>query len=161
MRIEFRGQFALPMSEVFGYYPTPADWVRLYGFGGAARALGDGWHVVPLKHFPFPLVTRVMACRENEFVCWTFKGFWRGYAEMRFASHDGKVVVTGYEQIAVRWLFGLSPFVERWFLERTFRALWARGWRRLREIEASRPRVPTAEQPALRGACIPQHADSD
>ena len=146
MTIRFREQFALPIGEVFGFFPTPADWVRLYGFGGAARPLGDGWHAVPLKGFPFPLVTKVVACQENEFVCWTFRGFWRGQAEVRFSERDGRVIVEGFEDISVRWLFGLSPLIERAFLERTFRKLWAIGWRRLREMETRRALRPTATE---------------
>ena len=146
MRIEFKEQFALPIDEVFSFFRTPPDWVRLYGFGGPARALGDGWYAVPLKHFPFPLVVRVVACHENEFVCWTYRGFWRGYGEVRFSGRDGLVAVEGCEQIAVRWLFGLSPMVERWFFERPFREVWARGWRMLHT-----PRTP----------CIPALAVND
>ena len=41
-------------------------------------------------------------------------------------------VVEGFEEIAVRPLGVLSPVLEQLVLERTFRAIWESGWRRLR-----------------------------
>jgi hypothetical protein len=46
-------------------------------------------------------------------------------------------VVEGYEEISVRYLFFLSPLIERLFLERSFRSIWEIGWRRLRKREAA------------------------
>lgn len=57
MRIEVDERFALPVEEVFGYFGTPADWGRLYGFVGG-RDLGDGRFAAGLAGFPFPLVAK-------------------------------------------------------------------------------------------------------
>jgi hypothetical protein len=135
MRIDFDERFALPVGEVFPYFATPADWGRLYGFVGV-RDLGGGWFAVGLKGFPFPLVAKTTELRPEELVRWTFRGFWRGRGEVRFAAEPGGVRVEGFEEIGLRWLPGLSPIVERLLLERRFRAVWALGWRRLRNREA-------------------------
>lgn len=42
MIIQFNEQFALPIDEIFSYFRTPADWVRLYGKAGEVKDLGDG-----------------------------------------------------------------------------------------------------------------------
>jgi len=47
------------------------------------------------------------------------------------------VVVEGYEEIAVRWLFFLSPLIEHLILERSFHSIWEIGWHRLRKREAA------------------------
>jgi hypothetical protein len=132
MLIRFSERFDLPVADVFRYFATPTDWTDLYGFSGRTRDLGGGWFAVPLKSFPFPLEARNTVAVENELVRWTFRGFWRGDGEVRFTSSPGSVLVEGYEEIAVRWLFFLSPVVERLFLEARFRAIWQLGWRRLR-----------------------------
>jgi hypothetical protein len=44
----------------------------------------------------------------------------------------GGVQVEGCEEITARWLPGLSWLLERLFMEREFRRIWALGWRRLR-----------------------------
>jgi hypothetical protein len=144
MRITFNERFALPIDEVFSYFVTPADWGRLYGFAGV-RDLGSGWFAVGLKGFPFPLVAKSTVVEENELVRWTFRGFWRGHGEIRFTSSPGSVLLEGYEDIAVRWLFFLSPLVERLLLESRFRAIWQLGWRRLRKREP-----PAHPEPGLR-----------
>jgi hypothetical protein len=136
MRIAFSERFALPVGEVFSFFASPADWSRLYGFSGV-RNLGSGWYAVGIKGFPFPLVARTTLVEPNSLVRWTFRGFWRGDGEVRFTSSPGSVLVEGYEEIAVRWLFFLSPLVERLFLESRFRAIWQLGWRRLRRREQS------------------------
>ena len=138
MITRFRHEFSLPASEVYAYFETPADWVRLYGLADDVRDLGDGWHAVPLKRFPFPLVASNTVQRPNELVRWVFRGFWRGQGEVRFTESAAGVIVEGYEEIAVRWLFFLSPLVERLFLESRFRAIWEIGWERLRKREAAR-----------------------
>jgi hypothetical protein len=140
MIIRFKHDFALPVAEVYSYFRTPADWTRLYGLAGDVQDQGDGWFAVPLKRFPFPLVARNTEQSENDFVRWVFRGFWRGRGEVRFAETSGGVVVEGYEEIAVRWLFFLSPVVEHLFLERRFRAIWEIGWHRLRKREAGQSR---------------------
>lgn len=136
MRITFSERFALPVDEVFSYFASPADWSRLYGFSGV-RDRGSGWYAVGIRGFPFPLVARTTRVEPNRLVRWTFRGFWRGDGEVRFTSSPGAVLVEGHEEIAVRWLFFLSPLVERLFLESRFRAIWQLGWRRLRKREHS------------------------
>jgi len=136
MRITFSERFALPVDEVFSYFASPADWSRLYGFSGV-RDLGSGWYAVGIEGFPFPLVARATLVEANHLVRWTFRGFWRGDGEVRFTSSPGSVLIEGYENIAIRWLFVLSPLVERLFLESRFRAIWQLGWRRLRKREGS------------------------
>lgn len=136
MRITFSERFALPTQEVFSYFASPADWARLYGFSGV-RDLGSGWYAVGIKGFPFPLVAKSTLVEANRLARWTFRGFWRGDGEVRFTPSPGSVLVEGYEEIAVRWLFFLSPWVERLFLESRFRAIWQLGWRRLRKREHS------------------------
>ena len=134
MRLEFSERFALPVEEVFGYFASPADWGRLYGFAGL-RDLGDGWFAVGLKGFPFPLVARMTLVEPNQIVRWTFRGFWRGEGEVRFTPGPGSVLVEGHEEIAVRPLSFLSPIAERLLLRARFRAVWDLGWRRLRMRE--------------------------
>lgn len=136
MIINFKHEFGLPVAEVYSYFRTPSDWTRLYGLAGEVEDLGDGWYAVPLQRFPFPLVARNTEQEENEVVRWVFRGFWRGRGEVRFTETARGVVVEGYEEIAVRWLFCLSPIIERLFLERTFHAIWEIGWHRLRKREA-------------------------
>ena len=138
MRITFSERFALPVDEVFSYFASTADWSRLYGSSGV-RDLGSGWYAVGIKGFPFPLVARTTLVEANRLVRWTFRGFWRGEGEVRFTASPGSVLVEGYEDIAVRWLFFLSPAVERLFLESRFRAIWQLGWRRLRKRERAAP----------------------
>jgi hypothetical protein len=141
MRITFSERFALPIDEVFSYFASPADWSRLYGFAGV-RELGSGWYAVGIKGFPFPLVAKSTLVEANNLVRWTFRGFWRGGGEIRLTSSAGSVLVEGYEEIAVRWLFFLSPLVERLFLESRFRAIWQIGWRRLCKRERRSPSGP-------------------
>ena len=135
MIIRFKHEFGLAVGEVYSYFRTPADWTRLYGLAGDVKKLGDGWFSVPLNRFPFPLVARNTEHEENEVVRWVFRGFWRGQGEVRFTETARGVVVEGSEEIAVRWLFFLSPIIERLFLERTFHAIWEIGWSRLRKRE--------------------------
>ena len=137
MIIRFREEVALPVAEVYPYFQSPADWVRLYGFAGQVEDRGNGWYAVPLRRFHFPLVARITRTEPGQLVRWVFRGFWRGEGEVRFHSHPGGTIIEGYEQIAVRWLFVLSPLVERLVLERQFRRIWALGWRRLRAQAAS------------------------
>ena len=138
MIIRFEHEFRLPASEVYSYFRTPADWPRLFGLAGEVKDLGDGWFSVPLKRFPFPLVARNTEQRPQELVRWAFRGFWRGRGEVHFSETASGVVVKGFEEISVRWLFFLSPIVERLFLERPFVAVWEIGWHRLRKREAAR-----------------------
>jgi len=138
MIIRFEHEFCLPVEEVYSYFQTPADWVRLYGLAGEVKDLGEGWYAVPLKKFPFPLVAKNTVQRPNEVVRWVFRGFWRGRGEVRFTVRPEGVIVEGYEEIAVRWLFFFSPLIERLFLESSFQSIWQLGWRRLRKRESER-----------------------
>jgi hypothetical protein len=135
MRIEFREQFTLPVERIFSFFRTPADWVRLYGMFGEVETRGDGWYAVPLQGFPFPLVARVTDSAENRLVHWTFRGFWRGEGEVRFEPTPDGTRVDGFEEISVRWLFFLSPVIERILLDRRFRGIWRHGWKRLHGLE--------------------------
>lgn len=137
MIIHFRHEFSLPVEEVYQYFETPADWTRLYGLAGNVKDLGGGWYAVPLNRFPFPLVARNTEQKAGEYVHWVFRGFWRGKGEVRFGGRPAGVVVEGFEEISVRWLWFLSPVVERLFLERGFRSVWEIGWQRLRKREAA------------------------
>ena len=135
MIIEFNERFRLPVSEVYSYFKTPADWTRLYGLAGDPKDLGDGWFAIALKGFPFPLVAMNTVQKPNEMVRWVFRGFWRGEGEVRFVDTPEGVLVEGFERISVKYLFFLSPLFERLFLERSFRAIWGIGWHRLRKRE--------------------------
>jgi hypothetical protein len=149
MLITFSERFALPLDEVFSYFVTPADWVRLYGSVGV-RDLGSGWYAVGIKGFPFPLVAKSTVVEPRRLVRWTFRGFWRGEGEIRFTPSPGYVVLEGYERVSVRWLFFLSPIVERLLLESRFRRMWELGWRRLHKREL--PRMPeTSHDPKADG----------
>ncbi len=136
--IQFKHEFFLPVEEVYSYFQTPADWVRLYGLAGKVKDLGDGWYAIPLNKFPFPLVAKNTVQRTNELARWVFRGFWRGGGEIRFTERPESVIVEGYEEIAVRWLFFLSPLIERLFLESSFKSIWEIGWHRLRKRESER-----------------------
>ena len=139
VRLEFSEFIPRPAQQVFAYFQSPADWIRLYGFAGRVADRGDGWYAVPLKRFPFPLVAKVTALEPFRLVRWQFRGFWKGDGEVRLVAHDGGVQVEGHEQISARWLPGISPLLERLFMEREFRRIWALGWRRLRNPEHVSP----------------------
>ena len=134
MRVEFDERFELPLADVYGYFETPRDWTRLYGLMGEVADLGDGWYSVPLKRFPFPLVARNTLVEPKRLVRWTFRGFWKGDAEIRFSETEDGARVQGFEEISVRYLGILSPLLEKLFLERTFRGIWRAGWRRLNKL---------------------------
>jgi hypothetical protein len=135
MRIDFDERFRLPLPEVESYFRTPADWVRLYGLAGRVEERGGGWIAVPLAGFPFPLVAKTVAHEPGRCVRWVFRGFWRGRGEVHLDIDAGRTRVQGFEEIAVRPLGPLSRLLERTFLERRFRAIWALGWGRLRKRE--------------------------
>lgn len=147
--IRFAEPIRLPAAEIYSYFQSPADWVRLYGFAGPVVDRGNGWYAVPLKRFPFPLVARINAAEPCRLVRWEFKGFWAGGGEVRLLEQPGAVLVEGYEDIRPRRLPLIAPLLERLFLERAFRGIWASGWRRLRRREpdaADAPRDAEARQ---------------
>jgi len=137
MRIEFREQFDLPLDEAFAYFPTPKDWVRLFGFAGEVVDKGGGWYAVPLQRFPMPLVVRVDELIQDRRVHWVFRGFWRGEGEVNFAPDAGGVTIVGFEDIRIPRMLGIGPWIERRYLKRPFERLWQSGWRRLRKQAAS------------------------
>ena len=153
MIIRFHESFALPADEVFSYFQSPSDWIRLYGFGGAVRDLGGGWFAVPLQSFPFPLVARMTAVEPSRLARWEFRGFWKGEGEVRFTTSDAGVTLEGFERISMRWLPLITTVFERIFLERAFRGIWSLGWKRLRRAErsASDPLARFAAGPPLPG----------
>ena len=120
MRLNFRHEYNLPLAELYSHVRTPADWTRIFGFPGNASDLGDGWFSVPLKNFPFPLVAKNVEQEELKYAKWVFKGFWRGEGEMRFTETNQGILVEGYEEVSVRWLFFFSPIIEKLFLEKGF-----------------------------------------
>lgn len=132
----------LPPAEIYSYFQSPADWVRLYGFAGRVIDRGDGWYAVPLKRFPFPLVAKITVAEPFRLVRWVFKGYWAGAGEVRLVPQPGGVLVEGYEDISPRWLPVVSPLLEHLFMEREFRRVWALGWRRLRKQEQHPAEVP-------------------
>lgn len=142
MRVEFNEFFRLPVEEVDGYFRTPADWTRLYGLAGSTEDRGDGWFAVGLARFPFPLVAKNTYREPNRRTRWTFRGFWRGSGEVHLTPEADGVRVRGFEEISIRWLFGLSRFVERGFMRREFERIWSIGWHRLRK------RADAGAQPA-------------
>ena len=133
MIVKFREEFRLPVEELYAYFHSPGDWVRLYGIVGKVKEYGDGWYAIPLHRFPFPLVARNTEQVPNELVRWVFRGFWRGRGEVRFSPTATGTRVEGSEEISVRWLSVFSPIVERLLLRRQFEKIWALGWRRLRK----------------------------
>lgn len=137
MIIQFKQQFSLPVDEIFSYFQTPADWTRLYGLVGEVKNLGEGWFAIPLKSFPFPLVAKNTIVEPARRVHWVFRGFWRGEGEVTFEKSNDQVTIEGYETISIRWLFFLSPIVEKLFLERLFQSIWELGWWRLRKAEST------------------------
>lgn len=138
MIIQFKEQFSLPIDEIFSYFQTPADWIRLYGKAGEVKNLEKGWYAIPLKSFPFPLVAKNTFVDPAKRVHWKFRGFWKGEGDLTFEESDDQTTIEGYEKISVRWLFFLSPIVEKLYLERQFRSIWELGWRRLRKTEKER-----------------------
>lgn len=141
MVIQFSERIDLPVEHVYPYFRSPKDWPRLYGAFGEVEDRGGGWYAVPLRRFPFPLVARTTSDDPLRRVAWTFRGFWRGEGEVVFVPAGDAVEIRGFERISLRYLPGLSRLVERAFLERRFRGVWASGWRRLRR--ESRPRTVT------------------
>ncbi len=136
MYIAFSEDFNLPVKDIFPYFHSPSGWGALYGIAAPVRALKDGWHAVPLKKFPFPLVARNLECVEGRHVRWVFDGFWRGVGEARFYSQDSTTRVEGFEYITAHGLWLLASIFERRFMEKEFARIWELGWERLRKHES-------------------------
>lgn len=133
MIVRFNEEFHLSIDEMYGYFRTPADWVRIFGFPGVVQELANGWYSIPLKSFPFPLVAKYTYENPPNNARWVFRGFWKGEGEIQLTPTDTGVLVQGFEKIAIRPLGLLSPVVERLFLEKGFRRIWEIGWHRLRK----------------------------
>lgn len=134
---EFNEEIPLSAAEIYAFMRTPADWTRLYGSFGDVADRGDGWHAVPLRRFPFPLVARIVEDVPERKVAWEFRGFWRGTGGVELATTATGTLVTGYEDISIPRLAGLGRPIERRYFEPRFRAVWDSGWRRLRRMAAA------------------------
>jgi hypothetical protein len=145
MLVEFDEEFAVSVEDAYAYFRSPADWPRLFGAFGDVEDRGGGWHAVPLRGFPLPLVARVTTAEPLKRVRWEFGGFWQGEGQVSFAPTSRGVLIRGYERISLRPLLWLAPLVERLLLEKRFKKVWESGWRRLREQAAARSRGASAE----------------
>ena len=142
MYVSFKEKFNLPIEAIFPYFETPSDWSSLYGAMRPAKVLKNGWHSIPLKKFPFPLVAKNVELRREQKVRWIFGGFWRGVGEVNFSREGGETVIEGYEYICPYGLWVLSPLVEERFMEKEFKRIWDLGKRIcvVRHIEQLRRR---------------------
>jgi len=136
MLIQLKESFKLPKEEIFSYFSSPKEWTSLYGSAGKVEDYGDGWYAIPLKDFPFPMIAKNIECVPNENVKWEFKGFWKGGGEINLIEFENEVFLEGYEKVSVRWLYFLSPIVEKLFLKKRFNHIWELGWRRLWKRQA-------------------------
>ena len=141
MYLQFREEFNLPISEIFPYFETPADWAKLYGAFKPTKVLKDGWYAVPLKLFPFPLKAKNVECRQGKKVRWIFGGFWSGVGELTFSTKNGKTVVEGFEQITPVGMWLVSSLFEKLFMAKEFERIWAIGWKRIRKAEPNNGRI--------------------
>ena len=135
MYLFFKEEFDLPISQVFPYFKTPADWAKLYGTVKPTKNFKNNWYAIPLKMCPFPLVARNVFFDDEVKVRWEFGGFWRGIGEVNFFTKNGKTVVEGYEYISPYGLWLLASFVEKHFMEKQFQNIWDLGWKRIRKNE--------------------------
>jgi hypothetical protein len=135
MYLQFREEFDLPAHRIFQYFATPADWAMLYGAAGGTKVRGDGWYVVPLKRFPFPLVARNVEVQPDRLVRWIFGGFWRGVGEVRLIESGDTTIVEGFEYITAHGLWQLATPFEQRFMTAEFERIWALGWDRIRRNE--------------------------
>ena len=133
MYLSFREEFDLPISTIFPYFKSPADWAKLYGVVKPTKNLEDDWYAVPLKMFPFPLKARNVDYQLNTKVRWIFGGFWRGVGEVNFSTEGNKTVVEGFEYITPHGLWILSSLFEKQFMEKQFEIIWNLGWKRIRK----------------------------
>lgn len=138
MYLQFHEEFDRPLSEVYSYFKTPADWARLYGSVRPVKELKDGWYAVALKGFPFPLVAKVVDDQYERKVRWVFSRFWRGVGEVQFSSVGSKTQVEGYEYIVPHGLWLLAPLFERFIMQKEFKHIWEWGWKRIRSNRAER-----------------------
>ena len=133
MLVEFVEEFGVSREEAYEYFRTPLHWPQLFKAFGEVEDRGQGWYAVPLRSFPFPLVTRITRDEPLQRVEWIFDGFWRGEGQVVFEQTNNGVKIRGYERISPSALFWLAPLAERLFLEARLRKVWESGWRRLRQ----------------------------
>jgi len=135
MYLSFKEEFNLPISRVYPYFETPSDWGKLYGIVKPAKELRNGWHSIPLKMFPFPLVAKNVLFHKDVKVRWIFGGFWRGVGEVNFSTIEGKTLIEGFEYIVPHGFWIFSSFFEKYFMEKEFKRIWDIGWKRIRKNE--------------------------
>ncbi len=133
MYLSFREEFNLPISTIFPYFKSPADWAKLYGVVKPTKNLADDWYSIPLKMFPFSLKARNVEFQANTKVRWIFGGFWRGVGEVNFSTKNNKTIVEGFEYITPHGLWILSSLFEKQFMEKQFEIIWNLGWKRIRK----------------------------
>jgi len=135
MYLHFKEEFNLPVREVYPYFKTPSDWAKLYGIVKPSKILKNGWHSIPLKMFPFPLVAKNVSSHKEKKVRWIFGGFWRGVGEINFSTSDDKTQVEGFEYITPHGFWIFSSIFETVFMEKEFKRIWNLGWKRIRKHE--------------------------
>jgi len=135
MYLHFKEEFNLPVREVYPYFETPSDWAKLYGIVKPPKILKNGWHSIPLKMSPFPLVAKNVLSQKEKKVRWIFGGFWRGVGEINFSTSDNKTQVEGFEYITPHGLWAFSSIFETVFMEKEFKRIWNIGWKRIRKHE--------------------------
>ena len=118
MYLSFRETFDLPIRDVYPYFETPSDWAKLYGVVKPSKILENGWHSIPLKMSPFPLVAKNVECEPEKKVRWIFGGFWRGVGEVNFSSENGKTLVEGFEYIVPFGLWLFASLLEKYFMKK-------------------------------------------
>ena len=133
--LQFREEFDLPAHRIFRYFATPAEWATLYGAAGDTKVKGDGWYVVPLKRFPFPLVARNVEAQPDRLVRWVFGGFWRGVGEVQLIESGDITLVEGFEYITAHGFWVLATSFEERFMTAEFERIWELGWDRIRRNE--------------------------
>jgi hypothetical protein len=133
MYLSFREEFDLPVSKVFPYFTSPAEWAKLYGVVKPTRVLPDDWYAISLKMLPFPLKARNVEYHHEKHVRWIFGGFWRGVGEVNFSTENNKTIVEGFEYITPHGLWLFSSLFEKRFMEKEFKKIWNLGWERIRK----------------------------
>ncbi|MEW5736815.1 MAG: hypothetical protein AB1921_18365 [Thermodesulfobacteriota bacterium] len=139
MYLSFREEFSLAPEAIFPYFRSPSEWAKLYGLVKPTKTLEDGWHIISLKKAPFPLKAKNVLYEQDRRVRWIFGGFWRGMGEVNFCAAGKTTVVEGFEYIVPHGAWVFSGLVERRFMEREFRRIWALGWERIRKGKGGPP----------------------
>ena len=138
MRVDFNETFPVPIEQAFSYFPTPHDWICLFGFAGNVADRGNGWYAIPMKRSPFPLISRVDIVVPNQRVHWIFGGIWHGEGDVNFSPAPNGTTIHGFEEIHIPHLLGTGPWLERRYLQRPFERLWESGWKKLRRASPAR-----------------------